>query len=94
MALIVSLAQSIIKASSDDQRLRAINNFLNLYNKMRGKQSTDQPIPFCYSQDQANSLVNEGQISPNSLFINNGEGEQLGIARLTAKLKEVVPKKR
>jgi hypothetical protein len=88
MALITTLAQNISRARTDDARLRAINNFLGIYNKNVEKQEVEQPIPFCDSQDQANSLVNEGRIPANSLFIDGDNSEYLGVARLTGKGKK------
>lgn len=85
MALITTLAQNISRARTDDARLRAINNFIDIYNKNVENQGIDQPIPFCESQDQANSLVNEGRIPANSLFIDSKNNRRLGVARLTGK---------
>jgi hypothetical protein len=90
MALIVTLGQNITKAKSDDDRLRAVNNFLDLYRKMVEKAGTDQPIPYCKDQTAANGLVKEGRISPNSLFINESNGKTIGVARFVVppKVKE------
>ena len=85
MALITTLAQNISRARTDDARLRAINNFLGIYLQNSYRGDVLQPIPYVKGgQNQANALVNEGQIPANSLFIDGDNSEYLGVARLVA----------
>jgi hypothetical protein len=94
MALITTLAQNISRARTDDARLRAINNFLSIYLKNLDNAGTEQPIPYCNGQDEANSLVNERRIPTNSLFIDGNSDGQLGVARLTGKGRKEFPVKK
>ncbi len=87
MALITTLAQNISKAKTDDQRLRAINSFLDMYRKFVEEASQSTAIPSFLDQTAANKAVNEGAIGPNSLFIDTTNGKLLGVARYVVPVK-------
>lgn len=88
MALITTLAQNISRAKTDDQRLRAINSFLDMYNKFREESSSNTAIPTFEGSVAANQAVNNGAIGPNSLFIDASNGKLLGVARLASSPKK------
>lgn len=93
MALITTLAQNISRAKTDDQRLRAINSFLDMYNKFREESSPNTAIPTFEGRAAANQAVNDGAIGPNSLFIDASNGKLLGVARLVVQVSKEPAKK-